>query len=311
MSNMSYPETNQTTAADVRKSASVDYVNTFTKGVQSLVEALGLFEAVPVPNGGSITTYKYTDDVKDGAVSEGELIPLSKTTRTVDQTINLTLKKWRKSTTAEAIQAAGTAAAVDATDARLVAGIQGVLKDSLFKSITGTEKTSDKGKTLQEALANMWGKLSGLFEDYDGATDPAGDGADAFVYFVNPLDVAVALGSASINSTGVFGFRVIKDFLGMGTAIVSSKVTKGWVFGTAAKNLKLAYVPANGGDLASAFGLTSDATGLIGITHANDTTNASIDTLAMGAWAFFAETKDGVLKGQIDPGAAAASVPSH
>lgn len=300
MAGKTYPETNQTTATDVMKAASIDYINSFTNGTQKLMEMLGLFQPIVVPNGSTITTYKYTDDFKDGTVDEGDLIPLSKTTKAVDQTITLTLKKWRRSATAEAIQEKGREGAVNEADARLISGIQDALKKDLFKIITSTEKTSDKGASLQEAVANMWGKLYTLFEDYDGVTDPDAEGGDQFVFFVNPLDVAAQMGSASVTMQNAFGFKYLKDFLGMGTAVVSANVTKGTVFGTAAKNLKFAYVPANGGDLASTFGLTSDETGAIGITHSVNTTNAAIDTLAMGAWAIFAETKDGVLKGTIE-----------
>lgn len=300
MAGKTYPETNQTTATDVMKAASIDYINSFTKGTQKLMEMLGLFQPIVVPNGSTITTYKYTDDFKDGTVAEGDLIPLSKTTKAVDQTITLTLKKWRRSATAEAIQEKGREGAVNEADARLVTGIQNELKKDLFKIITSTNKTSDKGASLQEAVANMWGKLYTLFEDYDGVTDPDAEGGDQFVFFVNPLDVAAQMGSTSVTMQNAFGFKYIKDFLGMGTAVVSASVTKGAVFGTAAKNLKFAYVPANGGDLASTFGLTSDATGAIGITHSVNTTNAAIDTLAMGAWTIFAETNDGVLKGTIE-----------
>ena len=300
MAGKTYPETNQTTATDVMKAASIDYINSFTKGTQKLMEMLGLFQPIVVPNGSTITTYKYTDDIKDGTVAEGDLIPLSKTTKAADQTITLILKKWRRSATAEAIQEKGREGAVNEADARLISGIQDALKKDLFKIITSTEKTSDKGASLQEAVANMWGKLYTLFEDYDGVTDPDAEGGDQFVFFVNPLDVAAQMGNAQVTMQTAFGFKYIKDFLGMGTAVVSANVTKGEMFGTAAKNLNFAYVPANGGDLASTFGLTSDETGAIGITHSVNTTNAAIDTLAMGAWAIFAETKDGVLKGTIE-----------
>lgn len=299
MAAQTYPETDQTTSSDVMKATSIDYINTFTKGTKRLMEMLGLFQPIVVANGTTIKTYKYTDKLTDGAVAEGELIPLSKTTKALDQTITLTLKKWRKSATAEAIQEKGRAGAVNETDARLLAGIQDKLKADLFAAITSTEKTSDEGATLQAAIANMWGKLYTLFEDYDGVTDPDAEGGDQFVFFVNPLDVAAQMGDASISMQTAFGFKYVKDFLGMGTAIVSAVIPKGTVFGTAAKNMQFAYVPANGGELASTFGLTSDETGAIGMTHSVNTANASIETLVMGAWAIFAETKDGVLKGTI------------
>ena len=135
-------------------------------------------------------------------------------------------------------QEKGRAGAVNETDARLLAGIQDKLKADLFAAITSTEKTSDEGATLQAAIANMWGKLYTLFEDYDGVTDPDAEGGDQSVFFVNPLDVAVPMGDASISMQTAFGFKYVKDFLGMGTAIVSAVIPEATVFGTAAKNVQ-------------------------------------------------------------------------
>ena len=51
------------------------------------------------------------------------------------------------------------------------------------------------------------------------------------------------------------------------------------MIGTVVENLNGAYVPANGGDLAEAFALTSDDSGFVGMTHQAATDNASITTL--------------------------------
>lgn len=48
MAAQTYPETGQTTAADVMKAVSIDYINTFNKGTQKLMEMLGVFVGLPV-----------------------------------------------------------------------------------------------------------------------------------------------------------------------------------------------------------------------------------------------------------------------
>ena len=299
---MSYPETGATMAADLAPEITIDYTNRFATGIHKLQRLLGITALMPVAAGGTIKTYKYTTDIKDGNVAEGEYIPLSKVSKTLDQTYNLELQKWRRNTTAEAIQSRGRSAAINDTDSRFIAALQNKVKDDLFAAVTGTTKTSADGANLQQALANMWGALTQIFEDYDGFADPDDGEADGrFVFFVNPLDVAEYLGQASITTQTAFGMSYIKNFLGLGNTFTTAKVTKGTVFGTAAQNLNIAYVPATGGDLAQTFGLTGDPTGLIGMTHGASTTNASIDTLAMGGWKIFPEISDAVLKGTISP----------
>ena len=300
--NVSYPETNVTKAADLAPEITIDYTNRFATGVRKLQKLLGVTALTPVSSGATIKTYKYTTDIKDGNVAEGEYIPLSKVSKAIDQTYTLTLQKWRRNTTAEAIQEKGRAVSINETDAKFVAALQNEVKSDLFAAITGTSKTSADGENLQQALANMWGALTQIFEDYDGFADPDDDEADGrFVFFVNPLDVAEYLGQASITTQTAFGMSYIKNFLGLGTTFTTAKVAKGTVYGTAAQNLNMYYIPANGGDLAQTFGLSGDPTGIIGMTHAAVTTNASVDTLVMGGWKIFPEITDAVLKGTISP----------
>lgn len=299
---MSYPETGVAKATDIAPEISIDYVNRFAAGVQGLQKLLGISNLMPVPEGGTIRTFKYTKDIKKGNVAEGEYIPLSTVKRELDQTYTLTLNKWRRNTTAEAIQFKGESRAINDTDARLVTGIQGLTKDDLLGAVTGTSKTSKEGKTLQEALANMWGALEVVFENYDGFDVGTGADADKYVFFVNPTDIATYLGTATVTTQTAFGLNYLKGFLGLGTVIASAKVAAGSIFGTASQNVNIAYVPANGSALSKTFGLTSDATGLIGITHTVVTTNATVDTLAMSGTKIFPEISDAVLKGTIKLG---------
>ncbi|WP_072500358.1 hypothetical protein [Olsenella phocaeensis] len=301
--NVSYPEAGVTKAADIAPEISIDYVNRFTQGIQKLQAILGVSNLMPVPDGGTIKTYKYTSDIKKGNVAEGEYIPLSSVKKTLDQTYDLPLNKWRRNTTAEAVQARGLAAALNDTDAKFVAGVQKLTRDDLYAAVTGTQKTSKAGKTLQATLASMWGALEVVFEDYEGFGDLDGGDSSKYVFFVNPTDVADYLGTATISTQTAFGINYLKDFLGLGTVIPTAKVEAGAVYGTAAQNLNIAYVPANGSAIASTFGLTSDATGLIGMTHSIVTTNATVDTLLMSGMKVFPEVSDAVLKGSITPGA--------
>ena len=278
-------ETGLTIKTDIAPEISIDYVNRFSKGIQELQKALGITNLIPVPQGGTIKTYKFVKDVKNGVVAEGDTIPASNIKRQLDQTIELPLKKYRRVTSAEAIQLRGRDRAINEADAQLIGTIQNGIRSDLIASVATTTAAAKNGKTLQAAMANLWATLTAKFEGYDGFDT---DAANPFVFFVNPLDVADYLGTATVTTQNAAGITYLKDFLGLGT-----------IFGTAAMNLNLAYVPANGSDLASTFGLTSDATGFVGITHNIDTKTATCDTLVMSGVKIFPEITDGVVKAEI------------
>jgi hypothetical protein len=155
-------------------------------------------------------------------------------------------------------------------------------------TITGESTTG--GADLQDVLAHNWGQLQVLFED---------DAAE-MVSFVNPLDVADYLGAANITVQTAFGLNYVEDFLGMGTVIMSSQITRNTVISTAKDNLVLYYLTMNG-DLAQAFDLTSDELGYIGINSGyQNKDRAQIESLVMSGIQLFVEYAAGVVKGTIE-----------
>ena len=91
----------------------------------------------------------------------------------------------------------------------------------------------------------------------------------------------------------------IENFLGMGTAILASDVPKGKVYATAAENIVLYYINVTGADLGEAFGLTADATGLIGIHTGAVYNNFTSETVAASGVGLFAENLGGIVVGSI------------
>ena len=118
------------------------------------------------------------------------------------------------------------------------------------------------------------------------------------IFFVNPQDVADYLGTAQITMQTAFGFTYIENFLGLGTVVVTPQVAAKTVYATAQENLNGAYAPVSG-DVGQTFGLTADATGLLGMTHQMKSDNATIDTLVMSNVVFYPEFADGIFKGTI------------
>ena len=284
---------NAITTAQMRKVREVDFVERFTHdSLEKLMEVLGVTRQIPMMEGTTMYLYKTVGTLQSGAVSEGEVIPLSQFETQKTAVGEITLKKWRKAVTAEAIKKSGYQTAVNDTDSALLKKVQAGIRTDFFTLVNGsiTGAVTASGTGLQAALADAWGKLQIAFED---------DTAEA-VYFLNPTDVAEYLGGAQITVQTAFGMNYIENFLGLGTVILSSQVTAGTFVATAKENLVLYYLTMNG-DVANAFDLTADETGFIGIKSGyQNEERAQIESLVMSGIQLFVEYAAGVVKGTID-----------
>lgn len=281
-------ETNTIMQADLARVRVADFNLQFTGNLQKLTEALGVTRKIAVQEGATLKMLKVTGTLASGTVAEGELIPLSKYTTEEVPVGEVKLNKWRKGTTAEAILKGGYDQAVGATTDKMVKDIQKTIRGDLFNFMkTGTGTAT--GTTLQAALANGWGKLAVLFED---------DAVET-VFFLNPMDVADYLGTAQVDMQTLFGMNYIKNFLGLGDVFLNSNVEKGKYYATAKENIVLYYVNVGAGDIRSAFGLTTDETGYIGINEYADKDTARVIDLVMSGVTFFPERKDGIVVGTI------------
>ena len=275
-------------SADLVKAREVEFTYTFGESIKKLMEALGVTRKIPKQAGTVLKAYKATGELLDGAVAEGEIIPLSKYVTEPVTFEEITLKKWRKATTAEAIIEKGYNQAVRMTTDRMLKDVQKGIRKSFFDFVaTGTGVAT--GANFQGTLAQSWGQLQVLFEDDDIQS----------VHFMNPLDVADYLATANISLQTVFGMTYVENFLGLGTVFFNSSVPKGKIYSTAKDNLVLYFVPVNGADLGEAFDFTSDATGLIGIHETPDYDNMTAKDTVVSALVLFAERIDGVVVGTI------------
>lgn len=276
--------------ADLAKVRDVDFTERFSKGIDTLMAMLGVTRKQEKRAGEVLKVYKATGTLESGVVAEGEVIPLSKYQTTYEAIGEAVLNKWRKVTTAEAISSKGYGQAVNDTNDKMLKDIQKGVRTSFVNFLaTGTGRAAGTG--LQATLAQAWGQLQVLFEDTSVQS----------VYFMNPLDVADYLGGAQISTQTAFGMSYIENFLGLGTVILASDVPKGKLYATAAENIVLYYIPVTSADMAQAFDLTSDATGLIGIHTGPTYDNLSAETVAASGVGLFAEKLDGIVVGTINP----------
>lgn len=273
----------------IDRAVEIDFTNKFGNNIGKLLEMLGIQRKIAMTQGQLIKTYTGKVTKQNGKVAEGEIIPLSQVELVKGPTYELDYSKWRKQVSAEAIQRSGYKMAVAKTDNLLLKDVQKDVRANLFGYLdkgTGVAK----GKGLKGAFAQAWGQIQVLFED---------DGAETIV-FVNPLDIADTLEKGNLTVQTAFGLNYVTGFTGVKVAIVSTLVKKGTVYATAPENLVCAYADVRAGELGEAFDLTTDETGLIGITHSRETSNLTIESVIVNAMVLFAERLDGVVKVTIE-----------
>lgn len=291
-------EAKLTTMTDLGEIKSIDFVNKFSKNINDLLRLLGVTRRQELTNDLKIQTYKWTADVDNTKTAEGETIPLSKMTRAKDQEYTVEWFKKRRAVSAEAIARHGASRAITEADTRLLREIQNGIKEDFLAYLKKT-KTKVKGKSLQQALANSWGKLT-TFNEFEGSP---------LLSFVNPLDVAEYLGNTAVASdaSNVFGFTLLQNFLGMQNVIVMPSCPQGKIYTTAVENLVFAYLNVAGGDLGGLFADFTDETGLIGVARDRHLNNLTFESVFFGANVLFAEIPDGVVEATIEPASAVAA----
>ena len=272
---------------DVAPAISIDLIENLTSNIRSLQEILGVVDMIPVSVGTQLKRYTETVGTLNKQETEGDIIPLTEVEQAEADPIVVGFDLYRKMTTAQAIQKSGRQRAIYDTDRAVISEIRKAVKSNFFTYLADGTGTAS-GDTLQAALANAWGEMETFFADYDVTP----------IYFLNPKDVAAYLGTAQITMQSAFGFTYVEAFLGLGDAIFSPEVPEGIFYATAKENLRGALVPANG-EVGQEFDLTSDETGLVGITHGRVLDRGSIETLLLCGILFFAENVAGVFKGTI------------
>lgn len=271
--------------SDVAPAISIDLVTDLSENIRALQELLGVVDMIPMAAGSQIKVYNTTVGTLNPQTTEGDVIPLTEVDLVEADPIVLDFELYRKMATAQAIQKVGRERAIYDTDRALIGKVRGAVKGTFYNSLASATGVTPAGDNFQKTLANAWAALHVFWEDYDVSP----------IHFVNPLDVATYLGNAQITTQSAFGFDYVEDFLGLGTVVFAANVEQGTVYSTVKENLRGAYVPATG-DLGQEFELTTDESGLVGITHGRVLERGSIESMVMAGVIFFAENYAGVFK---------------
>ena len=274
----------------------IDFVTRFERNWQHLRDILGIMRPIK-KTPGAVLKSKYAEGtLQDGNVKEGEEIPYSKFTVKEKPYAEMSIEKYAKAVSIEAIKDHGYENAVQMTDDEFLFQLQTNVTGRFYDYLkTGTLTSTET--TFQMALAMAKGRVENKFKQmHRNVTGVVG--------FVNILDVYEYLGAAEITIQNQFGFQYMKDFMGFNTIFLlsDSEIPRGQVIATPVENIVLYYVDPNESDFARA-GLVytvSGETNLIGFHTQGNYHTAVSEAFAVMGLTLFAEYIDAIAVITID-----------
>lgn len=290
-------KTNLIMTNDIQVTArEIDFVTRFERNWEHLREILGIMRPIK-KTPGAVLKSKYAEGtLQDGNVKEGEEIPYSKFTVKEKPYAEMSIEKYAKAVSIEAIKDHGYENAVQMTDDEFLFQLQTNVTGRFYDYLkTGTLTSTET--TFQMALAMAKGRVENKFKQmHRNVTGVVG--------FVNILDVYEYLGAAEITIQNQFGFQYMKDFMGFNTIFLlsDSEIPRGQVIATPVENIVLYYVDPNESDFARA-GLVytvSGETNLIGFHTQGNYHTAVSEAFAVMGLTLFAEYIDAIAVITID-----------
>jgi hypothetical protein len=266
----------------------IDFVSRFTRNWDALREVMNIMRPICKAAGTTLVSYNADVTLESGAVGEGDEIPYSQATVTPVTYADLTIDKYAKAVSIEAVSKYGATAAVQKTDEAFLNELQGKVMGDFYSFIqTGT--LIDAQATFQMAIAMAIGKVRDKFKKMH-------KNESNITVFVNTLDYYRYLGSANISTQTLEGITYVKDFMGASTMIITSDIPEGKIIGIPADNTILYYVDPSDSEFAQ-LGLNytvEGETNLIGF-HANgDYAHAVGESFAIMGMKLWAEYIDAI-----------------
>lgn len=292
---------NTVLSQDVADSLSIEAVNSFRGEYDRLSEVLQFASVETRPAGAAINQFKVTgalnenkDDTSSSGDSyvEGDVVALSKYSLEKVPFGEMTVKPYRKATSADAVLKAGLEKAVIDTDKKMILHMRAKVVDNFFKALANGTAVSD-GQGLQATLAMADAKL------YD-ALETNNDATEGLVHVISRQDVAQYLSDTTVDIQTLFGLNYLEDFLGIEHVLITNKVAAGTLYVTPRENIKvygLDFSALSNAGLA----YQTDADGLIGVAHTAEYDNVSVQTHAIMGAMFVPQVKDYIVKATVKP----------
>lgn len=277
--------------ANVRE---IDFVSRFGANWETLRAVLGISRPIKKQLGTQLVSYSASITLED-SVGEGQTIPYSTASVVEAAKTDITIQKYLKGVTLEAVNKYGAAVAVQKTDEALLNELQNNILNA-FYTFLATGQLTDTATSFQMAIAKSIGLVKNKFQSMNKAVGKV-------VTFVNTLDAYEYLGAANLTVQSSFGVDYIESFMGA-TVILSDKIESGTVISLPAENMVLYYVdPADGeiGQLGLNYTVAGD-TNLVGV-HAEGSYRTAVgDVYAICGMVLWAEYIDGIAVVSVNSG---------
>ena len=269
----------------------LDFVTRFERNWEHLREILGVLRMIKKDPGSTLKSKYAQGTLESGKVGEGEEIPYSKFEVKEKSYAEITVEKYAKAVSIEAIKTYGYDVAVELTDDEFLFELQTDVTGRFYTYLKTGSLTSTEG-TFQMALAMAKGRVEDKFKQMHRSIP------NGIVGFVNGLDVYEYIGAANITVQNKFGFQYVKDFMGFNTIFLlsESEIPRGKVIATPVDNIVLYYVDPSDSDFAKA-GLVYTVAGetpLIGFHTQGNYHTAVSEAFAIMGMVLFAEYLDGI-----------------
>lgn len=268
----------------------IDFVTRFARNWNALREILGIMRPIKKSPGTKLVSYKATVTLQSGNVGEGEEIPYSLASVTPVAYGDITVEKYAKAVSIEAVEKYGAAIAVQKTDDQFLIELQNRVL-SAFYTFLATGSLVSGVTTWQAALATAHGNVLEHFAGMDRDVT-------SVVGFANILDAYEYLATANVTIQTKYGINYIKDFMGYGTLILlpNKYIARGKVIATPVENIDLYYIDPGDSDFAKlGLNYTVDGeTNLIGF-HAQGNYNTAVgEIFALMGMTLWAEYLSGI-----------------
>lgn len=270
------------------KAREIDFVTSFAREMQALLNILGITRMIKKENGSELRVRKTSGTLQSGEVAEGDEIPLSQYEVTEETVGKITINKYRKGVSIEAIASKGYDAAVEQTDQEFRSDLRNVVTGKMYDTLKSGSLVGHES-SWQMAVSMAIGKVKDKFESMDRT-------ATGIAVWVNTLDLYRYLGGAQITMQTAFGQTYIQNYLGADVMFVTSKIPENTVVATPLNNLIAYYVdPADSEFIRAGLSYTVDSeTGFIGFHIQGNYERAISDMFAIMGVRMMIEYQDAV-----------------
>lgn len=270
------------------KAREIDFVSSFAKNMQAILDIMGIARMIPKANGTQLKKKTASGTLESGTVGEGEEVPLSKFKVTETPFDTITIDKYAKAVSIEAIAEHGYEAAVSMTDEEFRSQLRDVVMNKMYSYLLSGTLTSTES-TWQMAVAMSVGMVKNKFQELHRD-------ATSIVAWVNVLDLYKYFGNAGITVQTAFGLDYIKNFMGIDTVFLTSEIPQGTVVATPVNNMIGYYVDPSNSEFSQAdLTYTTDPdVGIIGYHIKGDYDHNISKSYAIMGIRVFAEYQDAI-----------------